>query len=130
MKHKITYSAALRIGGVNMNWLFDIIMDWVIMPLIDFLVRRQHSGRWHVTHLFPVATATGCGLIWAGAHWSIGALVILGVLVFVIFGALSLLTLSDRWKGAMEDARNYRIEKEVEAEVEASIAKVEAQKEA
>ena len=111
-----------------MNLLFHIIMEWIILPLIELFARHEHSGRWHITHLFPVATAVGFGIWWLGEHWDSMLVTVLGVLAFVVFGFLSLVTLVSRRKGADQDFRDRRRNRASEAEVAESLAKVDARK--
>ena len=82
--------------------VIEIILEWVIFPLLDLLSGWHISGKWRISYLFPVTTALGLGMWWLGDHFEIILLLVFGVLITVIFGIFSVVTFIPRevesWK--------------------------------
>ena len=95
--------------------MFDLIMDWVLTPLLDMLLRRQVSGKWHMGYMFPIATAVGVILWWLGGHYDIAFLMIIGLVIAVFCGFISILTFIPIEVGFWQDLKSYRRIKEKEA---------------
>ena len=98
--------------------MFEIIMDWVIGPILDFLSHRHTSGKWHVSHLLPVVTIACAGIWWLGEHWGSMLLIVIGVVGTVIFGLANLISWLPRKIGDERDLRAYIAERKRKAEEE------------
>lgn len=88
--------------------MFDLIMDWIVGPLLDMLSAKHISGEWRLSYLFPVATALGVGLWWLGNRFDLILVLILGVLLTVVAGLASILTFIPREVEAWRDIRSLR----------------------
>lgn len=95
--------------------MFELIMDWVIGPILDFFSRWHDSGKWHYSHLFPVATIAFAGIWWLGEYLGSGLLLVFGVLGTVGFGIANLVTWIPREVGAWRDTWDYIARKKREA---------------
>ena len=95
--------------------MFDLIVDWILTPLLDMLTRRHLSGKWHMGYMFPVATAVGVILWWLGSHYDIALLMIIGILITVICGFISILTFIPMEIGFWQDMKSYQSMKKKEA---------------
>lgn len=99
--------------------VFEIIIEWVIGPLLDLISGWRISGKWRISYLFPVATALGAGLWWLGDRFDVILLLVFGMLITVLFGIFSVVTFIPRevesWKDikALEQ-RNKRETKDAE----------------
>ena len=95
--------------------MFDLIMDWILTPLLDMLSRRHLSGKWHMSYLFPISTAVGGIMWWLGGHYGITLLLIFGVLITVFCGLFSIITYIHREAGFWQDMKSYHSMKKKEA---------------
>ena len=95
--------------------MFELIMDWVIDPVLDFFSRRHFSGKWHWSHLLAVAAIAFAGIWWLGEYLGSGFLLVFGVLGTVGFGIANLVTWIPREAGAWRDTRDYIARKKREA---------------
>lgn len=96
--------------------MFDLIMDWIVGPLIDMLCAKSVSGEWRLSYLFPIATALGVGLWWVGDRFDLILVLILGALLTVVAGLASILTFIPREVEAWRDIRSLRERNKREAE--------------
>lgn len=96
--------------------MFDLIMDWIVGPLLDMLSSKHFSGEWRLSYLFPVATALGVGLWWVGNRFDLILVLILGVLLTVVAGLASILTWFPREKTYWQDMESYRAKRKRETE--------------
>ena len=94
--------------------MFDLIMDWVLTPLLDMLLRRRVSGKWHMSYMFPIATAVGVILWYLGSHYDIAWLLTMGSLITVICGFISILTFIPMEVGFSRDMKSYQSRKKKE----------------
>lgn len=108
--------------------MFDIILDWIIGPIMDFFFRRHVSGRWHFSHLLPLFIIACLGLWWLGEHWDSALLVTFGIAGTVIFGLLNVILWIPREMGENEDFRYYIAEKKRHAEETKDQAENESKK--
>ncbi len=96
--------------------MFELIMDWILTPLLDMLSRRQLSGKWHMVYLFPVATAVGGILWWLGSHYDIAYLLIIGMLITGFCGFGSIISFIPMEVGFWQDMKSYQNRKKKEAD--------------
>jgi hypothetical protein len=80
--------------------MFDIIMEWIVFPLLDLVLSKHTSGEWRLSYLFPIATALGLGVWWLGDRFDLVLVVILGVLLTVVAGFASIVTWIPREKAS------------------------------
>ena len=95
--------------------MFDLILDWVIDPILNFFERRYFSGKWHWSHLFPVATIAFAGIWWLGGYLNSGLLAAIGAAGTVGFGIANLVTWIPREVGDWRDTWDYIERKKREA---------------
>lgn len=96
--------------------MFDIIMEWIVFPLLGLLSSKYFSGEWRLSLLFPIATALGLGVWWLGERFDLVLVVILGVLLTVVAGFASILTWLPSEKMSWQDMASYRAKRKREAE--------------
>ena len=100
--------------------MFELIMDWIVEPLLDMLCSKRLSGKWRFYYLFPVATALGIGMWWAGDHFGIIPLAVFGVLTALLCGLISVLTFIPREVQFWQDLKDHRAKQERELEARKS----------
>ena len=88
--------------------VIEIILEWVIFPLLDLLSGWHISGKWRISYLFPVATALGLGMWWAGNHFGIAWLLVFGVMITVLCGLASVLTFIPREVASWRDCTTWK----------------------
>ena len=96
--------------------ILEFIFDWIIDPLMDMLMRRGISGKWHLSYLFPIATALGGILWWLGARFDSIVLLVFGVLTAVLFGLFSIVTFIPREVEEWEELKRYTTRKSSKVE--------------
>ena len=96
--------------------MFDIIMEWIVFPLLDLVLSKHTSGEWRLSYLFPIATALGLGVWWLGDRFDLVLVVILGVLLTVVAGFASIVTWIPREKMSWQDMESYRAKRKRKAE--------------
>lgn len=87
-------------------FILEIIMDWVIDPLIALLEKRRATGKWSLTGLFPVIAVLGALLWWLGDRYEIILLMVFGALTAVLFGLFSIVTFIPRKMESREDTKS------------------------
>ena len=96
--------------------MLDIILLWIIDPLMDFFSHRSSSGRWHFSHLFPVATVACVGIWWLSERWNSIVLLVFGALGTVLFGLFSIVLWIPREIELHKDSKAYFAQKKRRAE--------------
>lgn len=99
-----------------LDFLMDLIVDWIVFPLFEMLSSKHTSGKWRLWYLFPVATALGAVLWWVGAHFTLVPVWVLGMLITVFAGIASVITFIPRQIKSWRDLRSYRERRESEFE--------------
>ena len=106
--------------------MYDIIMDWIVGPLLDLLLSKRLSGQWRFSFLFPAATALGVGIWWLGERFDLILVVILGALLSVVAGVASIVTWIPREIASWQDMQSYRAKRKREAETDEKEPKEES----
>ena len=96
--------------------LFEIIVDWVIDPLLDMLFRRNTSGKWHFSYLLPVAVAVFAGLWFLSDRWEITWLSVLSAICLFFAGAANLFLFIPRRIGEWRDCESHIAKRKRESE--------------
>lgn len=98
--------------------IIEIVVEWIVGPLLDLLSSKRTSGKWHLYYLFPIAAVIGAGMWWAGARFDIILLFVFGVLITVTCGLISVLTFIPIKVQEWQDTKSYIADKKRKAETE------------
>jgi hypothetical protein len=96
--------------------VFELIVDWVIDPLLNMVSGWHISGKWRISYLCPVATAAGAGIWWLGDRFDIILLLVFGALITVLFGIFSVVTFIPREVESWKDIKALERRNKAEAD--------------